>query len=145
MMKIFANPKAAVKSKYGQYQIAVLNNIIAVSAEGVASKESIERYVQDISEIVLNMEQKPWAFLGFLHGTALLTKDAEKDLHKSVLWRVSRGMTTSALVTQNTTIEAMVKAQFERVYENAQVKLGIFSTEKGAIDWLAEQGFVADI
>lgn len=145
MMKIFSNPNAAVKNKYGQYQIAVLDNIIAVSAEGVASKESIARYVKDISDIVLNMERKPWAFLGFLHGTALLTKDAEIDLQKSVAWRVSHGMTVSALVTQNTTIEAMVKAQFERVYENAEVKLGIFSTEKGAIDWLAEQGFVADI
>lgn len=85
-MKIFDNPNAMLKSKYCSYQIAVLGNIIAVSAEGTASKTAIERYSKDM-------------------------------------------------------IESIVKTQFERIYDKAGVKLGIFSDEEHALEWLVTQGF----
>ena len=128
-------------SKFGQYQIAVLGNIVAVSAEGTASKSAIERYSQDMIEVISNFKGDKWAFLGLLHGSALLTKDAELELQKSIEWRAGKGMAMGALVTGETTIEAMVRSQFERIYHKAGVKLGIFSDEENAIAWLSQQGF----
>lgn len=140
-MKIFDNPKATLKSKFGQYQIAVLGNIVAVSATGNASKSAIARYSQDMAEVVLGFQGKKWAFMGMLYGSALLTKDAESELQKSIEWRARKGMVVGALVTGNTTIEAIVKSQFERIYDDAGVRLGVFSNEDEALAWLAELGF----
>lgn len=140
-MKIFNNPNATMKTKYGQYQIAVLGNIVAVSAQGMADSSAIERYGKDMMEVIEAFGGQNWAFLGFLHGPAVLTKDAEYELQKSIQWRVSKGMALGALVIGQTTIEAMVKSQFERVYRNAGVELDVHKDEQGALDWLAERGF----
>ncbi|MEW9797339.1 hypothetical protein [Alteromonas sp. CYL-A6] len=141
-MKIFTNPNAQLKSKFGEYQIAVLGNIVAVSAEGTASKSAIARYSQDMIEVISGFQGGDWAFLGFLHGAAMLTPDAESELQKSIEWRAGKGMKLGALVTGRTTIEGLVKSQFERIYRKAGVKLGIFSTEEQAVRWLAQQGFM---
>ncbi|MBE1302085.1 MAG: hypothetical protein GJ680_19535 [Alteromonadaceae bacterium] len=140
-MKIFTNPNALLKSKYGSYQIAVLGNIVAVSAEGTASKSAIARYSKDMIEVITSFKGEEWAFLGLLYGAALLTKDAEVELQKSIEWRAQRGMKIGALVTGQTTIESIVKAQFERIYEKARVQLGIFSDEDSALEWLSNRGF----
>ena len=140
-MKIFNNPNAFVKSKFGQYQIAVLGDIIAVSAEGMAGKSAIERYGQDMMEIIASINGKHWAFLGLLHGSAALTKDAEIALQQSIQWRAQHGMALGALVTGETTVPAMVQSQFERIYKKAGLPLGIFDSEERAIAWLAEKGF----
>ena len=143
-MKIFKNPNAMLKSKFGQYQIAVLGNIVAVSAEGTASKSAIERYSRDMVEVILKFKGENWAFLGLLHGSALLTQDAELELQKSIEWRAGKGMALGALVTGQTTVEAMVRSQFERIYQKAGVRLGIFSDEDSAMKWLAQQGFTTE-
>ncbi|MFC3096091.1 hypothetical protein DRW07_05720 [Alteromonas sediminis] len=140
-MKIFDNPDAMLKSKFGQYQIAVLGNIVAVSAEGTASKSAIARYSQDMIDVITSFNGERWAFLGLLHGSALLTNDAEVELQKSIEWRAKHGMAMGALVTGETTVESMVKMQFERIYKNAEVQLGIFGCEESALSWLSEKGF----
>lgn len=140
-MKIFKNPNAQLKSKYGQYAIAVLGNIVAVSAEGMADKSAIARYANDMANVISGFEGQKWAFLGVLHGSALLTKDGEKELEKSIAWRARHGMVLGALVTGETTIKAMVQAQFQRIYDNAGVPLGVFSDEDSALLWLEENGF----
>lgn len=142
-MKIFENPNAFVKSKFGQYQIAVLGDIIAVSAEGMAGKGAIERYGQDMVEVISSFKGEKWAFLGLLHGSAALTKDGELELQKSVEWRAQHGMALGALVTGETFVKGMVQSQFERIYQNAGLPLQIFSDEDSALKWLAEQGFNA--
>ena len=142
-MKIFTNPKAKLKSKYGQYQIAVLGNVVAVSAEGIADTDAIARYGSDMMEVLTQFNGNRWAFLGFLHGAALLTKGGEVELQKSIEWRLGKGMVLGALVTGETTIAAMVNEQFSRIYERAGVELGVFSTEDAAMTWLAEKGFKA--
>ncbi|WP_414829873.1 hypothetical protein [Alteromonas sp. H39] len=140
-MKIFTNPNAQLKSKYGQYSIAVLGNIVAVSAEGIADKIAIARYANDMIDVITGLGKQKWAFLGFLHGSALLTKDGELELEKSIAWRARHGMAVGALVTGQTTIEAIVKSQFERIYKNVGIPLGVFSDEASALSWLAEKGF----
>ncbi|WP_218310217.1 hypothetical protein [Alteromonas antoniana] len=140
-MKIFKNPNAQLKSKYGQYYIAVLGNIVAVSAEGMADKDAIARYAKDMVDVISGFEGQKWAFLGVLHGSALLTKDGELELQKSIAWRAQHGMALGALVTGETTMEAMVQSQFERIYRNVGLPLGVFSDEDNALAWLAEKGF----
>ena len=142
-MKIFSNPNAKLKSKYGQYQIAVLGNIVGVSAEGMADTEAIARYGRDMMDVINQFGGERWAFLGFLHGSALLTKGGEEELQKSLEWRVSKGMALGALVIGETTIESMVDAQFNRIYQNAGTRLGVFSDEDSAMAWLEQQGFSA--
>lgn len=141
-MKIFENPGVSVRSRHGRYQIATSGNIIAVSAEGIASRTDIARYSNDIAEIVAGFCSRPWAFLGYLHGSAMLTEEGELELQKSVAWRAQRGMALGALITKETTVKAIVKNQFQRIYDNVGVPLGVFCDEKSALDWLAEQGFV---
>lgn len=140
-MKIFKNPKATLKSLYGEYSIAVLGNIVAVSAKGMADKNAIERYGRDMAEVISKFKGDKWAFLGILHGSALLTKEGELELQKSIEWRAAHGMAMGALVTGETTIEAIVQSQFERIYQRAGLPLGVFSDEDDALAWLAQQGF----
>ena len=64
-MKIFSNPNATLKSKYGQYQIAVLGSIVGVSAEGIADGSAIERYARDMMDVINSFGGSHWAFLGF--------------------------------------------------------------------------------
>lgn len=64
-MKIFSNPNATLKSKYGQYQIAVLGSIVGVSAEGIADGSAIERYARDMMDVINSLGGNHWAFLGF--------------------------------------------------------------------------------
>ncbi|BDX08190.1 hypothetical protein [Planctobacterium marinum] len=144
-MKLFSNPNAKLKSRHGQYQIAVLGNIVAVSAAGTASREAIERYNKDMMEVVSQFQEKKWAFLGYLHGPAILTRQAELELQKSIEWRAERGMAIGALITGDTTIEAMVQEQFERIYKKTDIRLGMFSDEESAIIWLEGQGFSAEV
>ncbi len=143
-MKIFENPNAMLKSKHGQYQIALLGNIVAVSAEGMAGRSAIERYSQDMIEIISHFNGKKWAFLGVLHGSAVLTQEGELALQQSIEWRAQYGMALGVLVTGDTTVEALVKSQFERIYNKAGVRLRIFSHEASAMTWLDRQGFSAD-
>lgn len=140
-MKIFKNPGASVRSRHGRYQIAASGNIIAVSAEGIASKTDIARYSNDMAEIVASFAKQRWAFLGYLSGSAMLTKEGELELQKSVAWRAQRGMALGALITKETTVEAIVKTQFQRIYDNVGIPLGVFSDEESALNWLAEKGF----
>ena len=140
-MKIFSNPNAKLKSKYGQYHIAALGNIVGVSAEGIADTEAIARYGRDMMDVINQFGGERWAFLGFLHGSALLTKGGELELQKSIEWRVSKGMALGALVIGETTIQSMVEAQFSRIYQRAGVELGVFCNEDDAMVWLAERGF----
>ncbi|MDM7862118.1 hypothetical protein QTP81_16050 [Alteromonas sp. ASW11-36] len=140
-MKIFDNPNAELRSKFGQYQIAVLGDVVAVSAEGIADKKAIERYGRDMMDVINKFSGKNWAFLGLLHGQALLTKEAESALRRSIQWRALHGMALSALVTGETVVETIVKNQFERVYEQTGIQVKIFETEQGALNWLAERGF----
>lgn len=140
-MKVFENPEAISKGKFGQYQIAVLGSILAVSAEGNASKQAIERYTQDLIEIISKFNGEKWAFLGLLHGGALLTKDAEFELQKSIEWRAKHGMAIGALVTGQTSVEALVKSRFKKIYERAGIELAIFDDEPSAIEWLSQKGF----
>ena len=140
-MKIFSNPNATLKSKYGQYQIAVLGNIVGVSAEGIADDSAIERYARDMMDVINGFGGNHWAFLGFLHGSALLTKAGETELQRSIEWRAKHGMALGALVIGDTTVQPIVRAQFQRIYDNAGLELGIFGNEEDAIKWLNEKGF----
>ena len=65
-MKIFSNPNATLKSKYGQYQIAVLGSIVGVSAEGIADGSAIERYARDMMDVINSFGGNHWA-LSLLH------------------------------------------------------------------------------
>lgn len=140
-MKIFSNPDAKFKSKYGQYQIAILGNIVGVSAEGMADQGAIARYAQDMIEVIGSFKGTDWAFLGFLHGSALLTKAGEEELQRSVEWRAQHGMALGALVIGDTTVQSLVTSQFQRIYRNAGLELGVFVSEQEAMQWLADKGF----
>ena len=73
-MKIFSNPNTKLRSKYGQYQIAVLGDIVGVSAEGIADGAAIERYARDMMDVINSFAGKRWAFLGFFIATGIHTK-----------------------------------------------------------------------
>ena len=72
-MKIFSNPNTKLRSKYGQYQIAVLGDIVGVSAEGIADGAAIERYARDMMDVINSFAGKRWAFLGFLRSGCLFS------------------------------------------------------------------------
>ena len=144
-MKIFSNPKANVKTKFGQYQIAVLGDVIAVSAVGMADKSAIKQYGQDMIDVISSFNCNKWAFLGLLHGSSTLTKDGEIELQKSIEWRALHGMAVGALVIGDTFVQGMVQSQFQRIYQKAGLPLGVFNDEDSALKWLAEQGFSTSV
>ena len=57
-MKIFSNPNASLKSKYGQYQIALLGNVVGVTAEGIADGAAIGEV--SVSENIRQSRFRTW-------------------------------------------------------------------------------------
>ena len=130
-----------VRCKQGSYQIDVSGNVLSFSGEGPWDKITVERYNKDMRTAIGMFNGKAWAFLGYLKGLSILTPDAEQALQDAVIWRANHKMTMCALVTESATIPELARSQFERIYEGAGVKYGIFNNRPSALTWLARQGF----
>lgn len=129
-----------IKSKHGEYIIELFGNIIRVDGKGVVTKPILEQYLEDVSTVTRSLNGKPWGFIGFVHGTGILTPEAEHALVISINVRKQGGMKACALVTTNADIPSLVKSQFERVYKRAQIDYQFCESEDEAFIWLETKG-----
>jgi hypothetical protein len=134
------NRIANIKSKHGEYIIELLGNIIRVDGKGVVTKPILEQYLEDVKTVTRPLNGKPWGFIGFVRGTGILTPEAEHALVVSINVRKQVGMKACALVTTNADIPSLVKSQFERVYQRAQIDYRFCASEDEAYIWLDTQG-----
>jgi len=129
-----------VKSKHGEYEIELLGNILRVDGRGVVTKQLLQQYHNDVKKITLPLGGQSWGFLGFVHGTGILTPEAELALVGSIQLRKTYGMSACALVTKEADIPTLVNSQFERVYIEAQIDYYFCSSEDEALAWLKTVG-----
>jgi regulation of enolase protein 1 (concanavalin A-like superfamily) len=50
-------------------------------------------------------------------------------------------MALGALVIGETTVQPLVKSQFQRIYDKAGLELSVFTDEQDAMQWLEGKGF----
>lgn len=134
------NRIANIKSKHGEYIIELIGNIIRVDGKGVVTRSILEQYLEDVKTVTRALNGKSWGFLGFVHGTGILTPEAEHALVISINARKQVGMKACALVTTNADIPSLVKSQFERVYKRSQISYRFCASEDEAYTWLETQG-----
>ncbi|WP_334030064.1 hypothetical protein [Alteromonas sp. P256] len=128
-----------INSKHGEYAIELKGNIIRVDGKGVINKSILEQYLEDVRTITSALQGQPWGFLGFVNGTGILTPEAEHALVVSIQVRKQFGMRACALVVTNADIPSLVKNQFERVYQRAQIDYRFCASEDEAYLWLGTQ------
>ncbi|WP_394221366.1 hypothetical protein [Alteromonas gracilis] len=135
-----ATSKKGTQFKFGHYSITLIDTIICSELSGLATPEALREYDKEIEKIILQLEGKPWGFLANIHGTGIVTPEAEGMLIKGVLRRKSMGMYASVIVAADTEIPALVQQQFARIYKASDVSYAFCSTKEEGIAWLKEQG-----
>ena len=137
--------QVSANSKHAQYQIELLGNVIRVSGSGVVTPSILQNYHRDVQRVVKPLKCEPWGFLGFAGGVCIMTPEAERFLVESIQFRKSLGMVACAMMTKDLQIPMLVRNQFQRVYEAANIAYRFCDNEGAAIQWLASQGCVTNL
>ncbi|RCU49527.1 MULTISPECIES: hypothetical protein [Corallincola] len=127
--------------QHGEYSIQCQGRILLVDAKGPWNEELIVSYKADMLAVIRELSPNPWACIIIVHGTGLMTPEAEKEMASLVKMRKALGLTSTAMVTGDTAVKSIVRAQFERVYCGAGINYCFCDTQAQAYEWLASIGF----
>jgi len=139
---IHANEKhtSHAESKHAAYDIELNGSVLRVDGRGVANEKILAQYHNDVKALVLSLKGQRWGFLGFAQGIGILTPEAEIMLIESIKLRKLHGMCACVLVVVNADIPALVRSQFERVYQAAEIDYLFCDDEQTGLAWLASKG-----
>ncbi len=139
-MNSVSSSQASASEKHSEYSIELHGNVIRVEGSGIITESILRQYHQHVKQVVDNLNGQPWGFLGFAGGVGVMTPEAETYLVASIKFRKSLGMCACAMITSDATIPELVRNQFERVYEEAEIAYQFCQDERTAIEWLGTQG-----
>ncbi len=125
---------------HGRYAIEQQNNILLVDAQGPFNEITMEKYHQDIKQLIEKMNGQPWGSLITFRGNSIFTPDAEQQLRETTQYRQKRGMIAIAVVILNSAYADIQQMQLQRIYQDCQIEFHVFSDSNSATDWL--NGFV---
>jgi hypothetical protein len=87
---------------------------------------------------------KKWADLVILQGESLLIPAAEHLIAQTVLESCQRGLSHVALIVSDSSIRAIARAQFMKIYPSSGLIVQYFDNQQEALDWLILQGLYCD-
>jgi len=125
---------------HGRYVIEQENNILLVDAQGPFNEITMEKYHQDIKQLIEKMNGDPWGSLITFRGNSIFTPDAEQQLRETTQYRQKRGMIAIAVVILNSAYADIQQMQLQRIYHDCQIEFHVFSDSNSATDWL--NGFI---
>jgi hypothetical protein len=125
---------------HGRYVIEQKNNILLVDAQGPFNEITVEKYHQDIKQLIENMNGESWGSLITFRGNSVFTPEAETQLRETTLYRQKKGMIAIAVVILNSAYADIQQMQLQRIYHDCQIEFHVFSDSNSATDWL--NGFV---
>lgn len=124
--------------KHGSYELKVNNNIVTLKAYDAWNYETITAWGKDFKNIVMHMNNKPWACLVDLTEWELGTPDGRSYLYDLHLWLNSQNLKCLAIVCA-LSIQKEVLEEIYRILTN--VDREYFESIDEAVDWLSSVGF----
>lgn len=131
--------------KYGHYALDVSGNVLEVFATGAWNLKTAQLFVEDMHDLTLRFEKKPWAALMDGRRWVLSTPECQQCLAEAIKINVTNGLRRSAYVLDS----GMVKrAQLERTHPGNEIDFELpgyqrdyFNTYFDALNWLNTEGY----
>lgn len=113
-------------------------------ATGPWNAECVRQFNREYIKLVSPLFGKQWGDLVILQGESLLIPDAEHLISQTVLESCQRGLSHVALIVSDSSIRAIARAQFMRIYPSSGLIVQYFDNPQEALDWLILQGLYCD-
>ena len=131
--------------KYGNYSLDVSGNVLEVFATGAWNLKTTEFFIEEMHELIVKFDNKPWAALMDGRRWVLSTPECQTRLAEAIKVNISRGLTRSAYVLDTGMVR---RAQLERTHpskhrdaESANYERDYFQKYFEALNWLHKEGF----
>ncbi|MGQ0798540.1 MAG: hypothetical protein ACT4NL_00305 [Pseudomarimonas sp.] len=123
--------------RIGDYELTTEGNLLVLRCSAVWNTETTLEYTQTVGLMVASLES-PWGVLAIVQGVPVFGPEGEALMQDSVRRRFQIGMRALALIIQHGDGESICRAQMQRIYVAAGVKLAYFDEEAAARQWLAD-------
>jgi hypothetical protein len=131
--------------KYGNFALDISGNVLEVFATGAWNLKTAEAFTEEMYDLVLRFEDKPWAALLDGRRWVLSTPETQQLLTDAIKSNITRGLSRSAYVLDS----GMVKrAQLEythpakeRAFNLQGYERNYFQNYFSALNWLNKEGF----
>lgn len=129
---------------HGNFNLVLSGNIMFTLATGPWNAECVRQFNREYIKLVSPLFGKQWGDLVILQGESLLIPDAEHLISQTVLESCQRGLSHVALIVSDSSIRAIARAQFMRIYPSSGLIVQYFDNPQEALDWLILQGLYCD-
>lgn len=129
---------------HGKFNLVLSGNIMFTLATGPWNAECVRQFNREYIKLVSPLFGKQWGDLVILQGESLLIPDAEHLISQTVLESCQRGLSHVALIVSDSSIRAIARAQFMRIYPSSGLIVQYFDNQQEALDWLILQGLYCD-
>jgi hypothetical protein len=129
---------------HGDFNLVLSGNIMFTVATGPWNAECVRQFNREYIKLICPFFGKQWADLVILQGESLLIPAAEHLIAQTVLESCQRGLSHVALTVSDSSIRAIARAQFMKIYPSSGLIVQYFDNQQEALDWLILQGLYCD-
>ncbi|CAD5252823.1 conserved hypothetical protein [Alteromonas sp. 38] len=131
--------------KYGNYTLDISGNVLEVFATGAWNFKTAEAFTEEIHDLVVRFDDKPWGALLDGRRWVLSTPDTQQVVIDAIKYSITKGLRRSAYVLDT----GMVKrAQLEYTHPAKERDFNLLGYERNyfqhyfaALNWLDKEGF----
>ncbi len=123
---------------HGAYKLEVNNNTITFNAYGAWNYETAEEWGRELKDIVVQMNNKPWAFLSNLTEWELITPDAKEYISELYSWFNKQNFKYLAII-YGLSVQKSLLEEHHKIFTNVEIEY--FDDLDEAICWLNSVGF----
>jgi hypothetical protein len=135
---------AELKDIHGNFNLVLSGNIMFTVATGPWNAECVRQFNREYIKLVSPLFGKQWSDLVILQGESLLIPEAEHLISQTVLESCQRGLSHVALIVSDSSVRAIARAQFMKIYPPSGLIVQFFEHQQPALEWLTLQGFFCD-
>ncbi len=125
-------------SAHGHFSLELSGNILVVDAVGPFNDKVVEKYYDDIQDLIAEIEHQAWGSLVIYRGNGIFTPEAETSLIDITKKRMERGMVANATVFLDSVHADLQQMQLRRIYNTCRLPFYVFSDKSTAKGWLAD-------
>tara|TARA_Y100001960_G_scaffold290622_1_gene331377 strand:+ start:67 stop:552 length:486 start_codon:yes stop_codon:yes gene_type:complete len=130
--------------QHGDFDIAMVNDIVLVDAKGPWNKECVENFGLAYAGTVYKSGMPRWADLVVLEGESLLVPDAERALTERIGRATAAGLVQVYIVTEKSRTAATSVRQIKKLYEPYNIRVEYVTELDMAIELAGQADFAAD-
>lgn len=119
--------------------------IVYAHGGGQTNLEGTAGYHDALLSMVAELGGQRWGVLATIDDEALLTPEAEEFMHSAAPRLTAAGRAAVAFVLPQSATRQLMRAQWTRVFRDANCAIGFFETQAQAQIWLHERLAEADV